>query len=378
MKPFSLLIKPASADCNLRCAYCFYAGKQDLYPGSRQHRMSDHVLRELLKGYLGTDQPVYSLVWQGGEPTLMGTAFFEKVIEYEKQFAPRGSRLSNSLQTNATRIPGDLAALLGRYRFLAGCSLDGPPEVHDRYRLDRRGRGTQQRVLQGIARLQRHRVPLSILVLVTRANVHRPRDLYRYLTGQGFDSLQFIPCVEFDARGSPRSFSITGEEWGRFLSAVFEQWYPRDCGRITVRLFESVLAKLLEGSTADCAFAQRCDQYFVVEYNGDIYPCDFFVEPEYRIGNILDMSWEEACSSPSYQTFAGLKQQRHAACGHCPYARLCLGDCLKYRMFPEHDPRRLSWLCSGWQLFYGQTLECFTRLADQLRSPGAGHRFQAF
>ncbi|MCF8104902.1 MAG: anaerobic sulfatase maturase [Desulfohalobiaceae bacterium] len=363
---FSLLLKPASADCNLSCDYCFYLEKKGLYPESKTRRMSHEVLEQVIRSYLGTSQPVYSMIWQGGEPTLMGEAFFEKVVALQKQFAPRGARISNSLQTNATRISQELAAHLGRYRFLAGCSLDGPPGMHNRYRKTPRGKGTHSRVMRGVRTLRQHRVPVNALVLVSAANVKHPATVYRHLKNKGFSYLQFVPCLEFDSRGRPLPYSIGAKDWALFLNRVFDEWYASDQSRISIRLFESLLARLVFGRAGECVFAERCDRYFVVEHNGDIYPCDFFVDPGYKIGNILDLTWEEALQSPVYRNFAGLKRQWSLDCDSCAYQSLCLGDCLKYRMHPGQDPRRLSRLCPGWKLFYAHSLERLQALAREI------------
>ncbi len=228
IKPFSLLIKPASADCNLRCTYCFYLGKSALYPQNKTHRMSDSVLEQEIKSYLSTEQPVHTFSWQGGEPTLMGAHFFKRITELQKKHSRPGSKIVNALQTNATLITDALAAHLGYYRFLVGCSLDGPPELHNRHRRYLCGDSSHTAVLKGIETLSRHRVEFNILVLVSKANVHMAREVYRYLLEQNFLYHQYIPCVEFDNHGKSLPFSISAEEWGRFLCELFDSWYPRD------------------------------------------------------------------------------------------------------------------------------------------------------
>ncbi|MCF8030776.1 MAG: anaerobic sulfatase maturase [Desulfohalobiaceae bacterium] len=365
-KPFSLLIKPASADCNLRCDYCFYLENKALYPRTAKPRMSREVLSRLMRSYLDTPQPVHSMIWQGGEPTLMGRSFFEGVIAAQKRHAPKGTRLANSIQTNAVGISEEMAELFARYRFLAGCSLDGPPEVHDRYRRTRLGRPTQERVFQGISVLSRQGVPVNALVLVSRANVDQPLSLYRYLKDRGFTHIQFIPCVEFDDRGNPLPFTITGEEWGEFLRVLFEEWHARDVTTISIRHFESVLSKLVYGTASECCFGASCDSYFAVEHNGDIYPCDFFVRPSYFLGNIASTSWLQAQNSETYSEFSAMKSQWNSACDRCAHQSLCMGDCLKHRMIRGKSPDRLSWLCSGWKRFFETSRKRFEALARTL------------
>ena len=208
MKPFSLLIKPASADCNLRCPYCFYLDRALLYPDETVHRMSDGVLDRMIAGFMALDMPQYSFCWQGGEPTLMGVDFFKRVVELQKKHGRAGASVANGLQTNATLIDDKLAAHLGEYNFLLGVSLDGPEEMHNEIRTTAGGRGSHADVLRGIECLRRSNVEFNILTLVSSANFDRPGDVYRYLADNGFFFHQYIPCVEFDKSGKPLPFSI--------------------------------------------------------------------------------------------------------------------------------------------------------------------------
>ena len=367
MRPFTLLIKPSSADCNLRCDYCFYLEKSHLYPQTARHRMSDEVLEKMIKSYMATPQPVYSFAWQGGEPTLMGLEFFEKVITWQKQYGRSGARIGNGLQTNATLITDELAALFGKYQFLVGCSLDGPASLHDRYRRSQGGKPTHAQILQGIETLQRHQVEVNILTLVSQANVAHAREVYRYLVEQGFSYHQYIPCVEFDEHGELLPFAISGEEWGEFLCTLFDEWYRRDTQSVSIRHFDSLLTKMIDGIANVCTLGQNCCQYFVVEHNGDVYPCDFFVEPCLRLGNILEHSWEDFLQSPTYLEFGAQKRQWNSHCDTCEYLDLCLGDCLKHRLYAGNPPQNLSALCAGWQRFLRYSRKRLEKLADKIR-----------
>ncbi|MHC4606705.1 MAG: anaerobic sulfatase maturase [Planctomycetota bacterium] len=349
--PFSLLVKPASADCNLRCDYCFYLEKADLYPGTKVHRMSDDVLERMIRTYMATDQPVYTFGWQGGEPTLMGADFFRKVTELQKKWGRPGAVVANGLQTNGVLVDDDLAAHLAEYRFLAGVSLDGPPEMHDRYRRDAAGGGSHDAALRAIEILDRRHVQFNILVLVSRANVGHAREVYRYLRDRGFHHHQYIPCV------APAEFAVTGEEWGEFLCAVFEEWRGGDVGRVSVRDFDAVIARLAGRPECVCTFGRDCRQYFLVEHNGDVYPCDFFVEPQWKLGNVADASWEAMLESPLYRRFGERKAQWDARCGACAFLDLCAADC------PRNRTPDVSRLCAGWMRFFGETREHFARLA---------------
>lgn len=367
LKPFTLLIKPASADCNLRCDYCFYLDKCRLYPETTVHRMTDEVLEKLIRGYMATEQPVYAFGWQGGEPTLMGVDFFRQVTRFQEACGRPGSRVGNGLQTNATLITEELAEHFSLYRFLLGCSLDGPADIHDQYRRAIGGKPTQAKVLEGLETLKRHHVEFNILTLVSQSNVHRPLDVYRYLVDQGFLFHQYIPCVEFDEQGTVLPFSIDGPEWGTFLCKIFDEWYDRDRYRVSIRYFDGILSRMVDRTATVCHLDSNCCQYFVIEHNGDVYPCDFFVEPSLKLGNVMDTSWPEMIESKTYKQFGSQKARWNRACRTCDCLDLCRGDCLKHRLYNGHSPLNLSYLCAGWKHFIRHTRDRFEVLAEEIR-----------
>lgn len=373
-KPFSLLIKPASADCNLRCSYCFYLEKSSLYPDSSRHRMSEEVLERTIASYMETDQPNYTFGWQGGEPTLMGLDFFKQVIELQKKHGKEGSRVSNGLQTNGTLLDDEWAEFLSRYNFLIGVSLDGPREIHDEHRTTIDGRGSYEDVMSGIETLERHDVQFNILVLVNSANVNRAAEVYQFLCDQGFYHHQYIPCVEFDEEGQPLPYTITGEEWGDFLCEIFDQWNGSGRNRPSIRLFDSLLSFMVNGDYTVCQMSGSCSEYCVVEHNGDVYPCDFFVEPELKMGNISDSSWEELRSSQIYRDFARRKSDWSDECQNCAYLDFCSGGCQKQRVYNDNPPDHQSWLCPGWKKFYDHALPSLKRTAESIvrRREGSG------
>jgi uncharacterized protein len=368
---FSLLVKPASADCNLRCDYCFYLEKKALYALEPTHRMNDAVLEKLIRGYLSTPQQLYTFAWQGGEPALMGLNFFKRAAELQMRHARRGAPIVNSLQTNGTLISDALAEYLSRQGFLLGVSLDGPPELHDLYRKFPSGKPSHATVMKGVQTLRRHKVQFNILILVSQANVRHARTVYRYLVHQGFYHHQYIPCVEFDPGGGLRPYSITGEEWGRFLCELFDCWHPRDVHRVSIRHFDAILNKGLYGLDTICHLSKNCCQYFVVEYNGDIYPCDFFVRKDLKIGNISDTTWGEAFSSATYQAFGREKARLSPACLECDHLDLCAGDCPKHRVRSSSQGPVASHLCSGWTTFLNYTAERIEALENRIRFFGA-------
>lgn len=366
-QPFSLLIKPASADCNLACSYCFYLDHASFYPETARHRMSEAVLAATIRGYLATAQPTYQFGWQGGEPTLLGVDFFRRAVQYQQRFGRSGASVANGLQTNATLITDDLAALLAEYRFLTGVSLDGPRHLHDRYRRSAAGRGSHAEVLAGIRRLEERRADFNILTLVSAANVNEAAEVYHYLCEHGWLYHQYIPCVEPDAQRCLRPFSVSPAAWGEFLCRVFDAWYAADSRRVSIRLFDSVVALLVDGERTICPLGANCCQYFVVEYNGDVYPCDFFVERRLLLGNVQTDAWEPLQQSPVYRSFGAQKSFRHADCEVCSWQWICQGDCLKHRLCAAGgEPRQRSCLCAGWRLFYEHTMPRFRALAAEV------------
>lgn len=359
MKPFSLLIKPASADCNLRCAYCFYLGHSALYPETSRHRMSDDVLESLIKSYMATDQPQYSFAWQGGEPTLMGLDFYKRAVEFQQKYGRSGATVANGLQTNAVAVNDDLARHFAKYNFLLGVSLDGPEEIHDQHRCTIDGRGSHADVLRGIECLQRNKVEFNILTLVNSANACRGGEVYRYLRDMGMLYHQYIPCVEFAPDGNLLPFAINGEEWGDFLCSIFDEWIKTDTRTVSVRLFDSILNLMVDGFRNVCHLDKNCCQYFVVEWNGDVYPCDFFVERDLKLGNIESVSWDDLQKSSVYAEFGSRKSNWHAKCDTCKYLTYCHGDCLKHRLSDSS-----SHLCEGWYRFFEHSLPSFRQLAE--------------
>lgn len=374
MRPFSLLVKPSSADCNLECTYCFYLPRKDLYPESHRHQMGSAVLEQMISSYMATSQPTYTFGWQGGEPTLMGRRFFERVTELQEKYGRRGSVVANGLQTNGTLLSDDLARHLARTSFLVGISIDGPAEIHDTYRL-RVGqhRGSHADVLRGLETLKRHGVEYNVLTLVSAANVHEPRKVYRYLRDElGLRYHQYIPCVEFQEDGSPAPYSISAEDWGSFMNGVFDEWISGDTRTVSVRHFDNVISSLLGQAPGSCVLGTDCRQYFVVEHNGDVYPCDFFVDRDKLLGNIMNDRWENLWHSSAYRQFGRMKRQWNSECASCPFLKVCAGDCTKLRTTgkpetPGSDELPVSALCGGWRAFYGHTLDRFGEIAREVQ-----------
>jgi len=331
--------------------------------------MSDDVLERMIRTYLATAQPQYSIGWQGGEPTMMGLDFYKRVTSFQERYGHPGAMVSNGLQTNTTLIDDEWAQHLARYNFLVGVSIDGPAELHDHFRVYADGRGAHTAVMEGLEALKRNRVEYNVLTLVSQANVRHPRDVYHYLRDDlGVHFHQYIECVEQDEDANLLPFAVNGQEWGDFMCAVYDEWIAcGDTHRVSVRLFDSILTMLVDGVANVCAMGTDCRQYLVVEHNGDVYPCDFYVDESLKLGNIMEDSWETLLSSHAYESFGARKRQWNEQCEACKYLSVCAGCCPKNRPLRGHDPSRLSLLCDGWMQFYEHTWDGFQELAESIR-----------
>jgi uncharacterized protein len=330
--------------------------------------MAEETLERMISSYMSTEQPVYSFGWQGGEPTLMGASFFRLVTELQRRHGRPGVAVSNGLQTNGTLITDEMAAHLAEFKFLVGVSVDGPADLHDRFRMNAAGAGTHASVMRGIEILRRHSVDFNTLTLVTQANARRGAEVYDWLVAQGFLYHQYIPCVEFMDDGSLASFSLDGESWGRFLCDLFDAWYTHDTRRVSIRLFDSLLHKIVDDRNVVCHLGRDCRQYFVVEHDGGIYPCDFFVRSDLRLGGVADTTWEQALDSQLYRAFGLAKCGWNENCRSCKWLGLCSGDCLKHRPGAPEAPANLSVLCTGLKMFFEHAAPRLNALADAIRT----------
>jgi uncharacterized protein len=350
----SLLIKPASAVCNLDCAYCFYLDRDaDPYKALPGRRMTDETLERLVDSYLFYSYPNSTFAFQGGEPTLAGLKFFEKLVELQKRLGRNGQNVSNALQTNAMLLDADWCRLFREYHWLLGVSIDGPEAMHDLYRYNKSGKPTWKRVMQSIEMLQKERVEFNGLVVLSQANVERPKELYKFLKATGIDNMQFIPLAEFDGEGNRLPFTITAEQYGRFLCELFDAWWP-DRRSVRVRFFDNVAEALAGMKPGSCTLHETCDSYVVVEYNGDVYPCDFFVEKEWKLGNIELDSWTEIARRQRRYSFAQKKTLAHAECQVCEYAPICHGGCPKFRHGPKRQFEDLDYFCTAYKMIYSK------------------------
>ena len=360
---FSILVKPVSSDCNLACEYCFYSSKaEELYPETRIHRMSPKVLRELIAQFMALSWDQASFCWQGGEPTLAGLDFYKEAVRYQSLFSIPGQLIQNSLQTNGTLIDEHWARFLSQHDFLVGVSLDGPPELHDYYRKDRSGNPSYEKVMKGIEWLRRFNVKFNVLVLLNQRNIKHPKELYRFFVDQGFQYLQFIPCVERDPEtGMIASYSITPEQYGRFLCEVFDEWVAPGIPQVYVREFEELLISYVTGEAPSCIFSRECGKYVVVEFNGDVYACDFFVEPRWFLGNLMEQPLEEIIKSERFLEFKKRKSKLALNCKGCPWLRYCNAGCPKHwvQLGLGHN-----YFCSAYKMFFEHSHQKFLELKN--------------
>lgn len=324
--------------------------------------MSSETLENVVREYLSCPMECHTFGWQGGEPTLMGVEFFREAIRLQKKYAC--GNIANSLQTNGTLLNDEWGKFLHDNHFLVGVSIDGPPGLHNRFRLRTDGGGSHAEVVRGIEVLKRHKVAFNALTLVSASNQAHPVEIYQYLKGLGISFHQYIECVEFDGGGKRRPFALAPGKWGEFLCRIFDAWYPHDTRNISIRLFDSILSRLITGIPTICPMGGNCCNYLVVEHNGDVYPCDFHVRPELRVGNIRDTGFGKLRTSPWYREWGKIKEPHSTKCSECRFLPLCMGDC------PKNRQAGMSTLCEDWRLFYSHTIERFEKLAaDLVRRP---------
>ncbi len=371
-----VVAKPIGPACNLNCEYCFYLEKQALFGPGEQYRMSDKVLSAFITNYI-TSQPTpeVAFVWQGGEPTLLGIDFFKRVVELQLPFA-RLKTISNSLQTNGTLLTDEWCAFLKKNNFAVGISLDGPKEVHDRYRRDRAGKGTFDQVMLGLRLLQKHKVEYNVLASVARETARHPLNVYRFFKDEGVEFIQFSPVVErtagaCSAQGGLRlagpasldreetqtevtPWSVLPEDYGDFLIAIYDEWVRHDVGTVFVMNFEWALNAWIGNPSPVCIHAEQCGRSLVLEHNGDVYACDHCVFPEYRLGNVLADALP-VLAERSLQSGFGVSKESSLPrwCRECNVLAACRGGCPKHRFeMSNYREPGMQYLCPGYRKFF--------------------------
>jgi uncharacterized protein len=369
MKPLNLLlIKPAGPDCNLDCAYCFYLQKAAQFPESSVHRMNEQVLEEMIRQALGGHERHVSFVWQGGEPTLMGLPFFKRAVALQQKYG-NGKTVSNGLQTNGLLLDADWADFLRDYRFLVGLSIDGPEHVHDHYRLHKGGQGSWARAVESVKLLLQHGVEVNAISVVTEYSAAFADEIYRFHKSIGLNYMQFIPCIERDASHPARiaPYSVSPEKYGAFLIRLFDQWQSDFRGAVattSVRFFDSVFHTYVGLEAPECTLRKNCGGYLTVEHNGDVFACDFFVTPEWQLGNVLTRSLQEMLNGPTQQAFVEAKALLPAECMQCSWLRMCRGGCTKDRLTDILEEGK-TYFCESYKMFFAHADERFTKLARE-------------
>ncbi|MBN1642873.1 MAG: anaerobic sulfatase maturase [Anaerolineae bacterium] len=366
----SILVKPASADCNLHCTYCFYHDRPtDPYASVRgRHVMDDSTLRILIREGMRLMPQVATFGWQGGEPTLTGVEFFRRVVSYQQQFGRSGQSVCNGIQTNATLIDDEWAALFAQYNFLVGVSLDGPQQWHDHYRHAADGRGSYSRVMQSIEILRRHRVEFNILSVVNRLTADHPDEILTFMLEHDFRYLQFIPCVERDpTTGALTDFTVRPQQFADFMCRVFDLWYNDGQPEVSIRLFDNLLLAYAGHGPQVCQFQEECGDYVVVEYNGDVYPCDFYVRQDLWLGNLHQASLEEMAASDKAIAFRRRKRWPDPACDTCPWLHICNRGC---PMMRDHNPAGdAHYLCAAYQQLFAYAERRLSALSARIPPP---------
>ena len=392
---FQILAKPTGAVCNLDCKYCFFLSKEMLYPGSR-FRMADELLEDYIRQYIEAQAiPQVTVSWQGGEPTLMGLDFFRRSVAYVEKYKKPNMQVDYTIQTNGTTLDDAWGRFFRKHNFLVGISIDGPREMHDAYRVDKGGKGSLKRVLDGLDILKKHKVDFNILCTVHAANADHPVEVYRYFRDElAAQFIQFIPIVE---RASEETLSTANEGWGerpggdrplyiqegslvtertvgseqygRFLSGVFDEWVRHDVANVYVQHFDVALGAWAGEPAAVCIFAPTCGTALAIEHNGDLYSCDHFVEPDYFLGNIQETEMIELVASEKQRQFGRDKAEKLPAyCRECAVKFACEGGCPKNRFIetPDGEPG-LNYLCAGYKTFFEHIRVPMNTMAELLR-----------
>ena len=368
-KPLYVMLKPAGAHCNLACKYCYYLEKNKLYPTAQRHLMSNEMLEQFTREYIEAQTMNQVLfTWHGGEPLLRSIDFYRKALSLQQKYAG-GRRIDNVIQTNGTLLTDEWCEFFAQNHWLVGISIDGQQPDHDHYRLTAAGKPSWKKVMQGIKLLKKHGVEWNAMAVVNAYNVNHPMEFYRFFKENGCQFLQFTPIVErltrhedgrtlaslADKNEIPLSeASVTPEQWGYFLCAIFDEWVRKDVGKIFVEIFDCTLANWMGISPGICAYSKECGHAGVMEHNGDVYSCDHFVFPEYKLGNIRDHSLIDMLYGEQQQEFSRLKHSSlPRQCKECDMEFACHGECPKNRfMKDKYGDSGLNYLCPGYYHYY--------------------------
>lgn len=384
-KPLYVMLKPAGAHCNLACKYCYYLEKNKLYPTAQRHLMSDEMLEQFTREYIEAQTMNQVLfTWHGGEPLLRSIDFYRKALSLQQKYAG-GRRIDNVIQTNGTLLTDEWCEFFAQSHWLVGISIDGPQPDHDHYRLTAAGKPSWKKVMQGVKLLKKHGVEWNAMAVVNAYNANHPLEFYRFFKENGCQFLQFTPIVERLTRHedgrtlasladkdeiSLSEASVAPEQWGYFLCAIFDEWVRKDVGRIFVEIFDCTLANWMGISPGICAYSKECGHAGVMEHNGDVYSCDHFVFPEYKLGNIRDHSLIDMLYGEQQQEFSRLKHSSlPRQCKECDMEFACHGECPKNRfMKDKYGDSGLNYLCPGYYHYYQHVAPYMDYMKQELMS----------
>ena len=368
-KPLYVMLKPAGAHCNLACKYCYYLEKNNLYQNSHRHLMSDEMLEQFTREYIEAQtMPQVLFTWHGGEPLMRSIDFYKKALELQKKYA-HGKQIDNVIQTNGTLLTDEWCEFFAKNHWLVGISIDGPQEYHDHYRVTPAGKPSWEKVMQGIQLLKKHRVEWNAMAVVNAYNAEHPLEFYHFFRDNGCQYLQFTPIVErltehedgrtlaslADDREIPLTdASVTPQQWGNFLCTIFDDWVRHDVGKTFVEIFDCTLANWMGVLPGICAYSKECGHAGVMEHNGDVYSCDHFVFPEYKLGNIRNQSLIDMLYGEKQQAFSRLKHTSlPRQCKECDMEFACHGECPKNRFEKDkYGEPGLNYLCQGYYQYY--------------------------
>ncbi len=368
-KPLYVMLKPAGAHCNLACKYCYYLEKNNLYQNSHRHLMSDEMLEQFTREYIEAQtMPQVLFTWHGGEPLMRSIDFYKKALALQKKYA-HGKQIDNVIQTNGTLLTDEWCEFFAQNHWLVGISIDGPQEYHDHYRVTPDGKPSWEKVMQGISLLKKHRVEWNAMAVVNAYNAEHPLEFYHFFRDNGCQYLQFTPIVErltehedgrtlaslADDREIPLAdASVTPQQWGNFLCTIFDDWVRHDVGKTFVEIFDCTLANWMGVLPGICAYSKECGHAGVMEHNGDVYSCDHFVFPEYKLGNIREQSLIDMLYGEKQQAFSRLKHTSlPRQCKECDMEFACHGECPKNRFEKDkYGEPGLNYLCQGYYQYY--------------------------
>jgi uncharacterized protein len=360
LEPFNIMIFPIGPICNMDCKYCYYKDKTKYYSDVQEFKMSVKLLEDFIKQYVEAHPgPVISFNWQGGEPTLRGLDFFKKAVNLEKKYVPDNWQIKNNFQTNGLLINEEWASFFNEENFLIGLSLDGPNYLNDVYRKTKAEKNTTKSVLESYQLLNKFDVETNILCVVNSSNVKKPSEVYNYYRKNQMDFLQFIPLVETDSKGNITERSVEPIEYGKFLIEIFDNWLLIDYGEVYVQFFEQCVNAWYGREPSLCMFKEKCGKALAMEHNGDIYACDHFVFPEYKVGNINDTHLKDLVQSSEQKKFGKNKYKKLTQkCLECRYYFICHGGCPKNRL----NEKNTNYLCESYKIFFSYTEPFFKEI----------------